>query len=119
MSGSTTGATTNNPAIDGQNLTWSGSFTVSGGSSITLHFAVTVSTTPGDYFNEAGGSAAQGYNVIGTGPTAKITVTAVSTATILTVSPAKGTYGGFDDPIYRDTDPPTAIQSLARPSTSL
>jgi uncharacterized repeat protein (TIGR01451 family) len=75
---STTGATSTEPTIAGPNLTWSGSFPVTGGQSITLHFAVTVSTIPGDYFNEAGGSAETNYNVIGTGPTAKITVTAAS-----------------------------------------
>jgi uncharacterized repeat protein (TIGR01451 family) len=93
--GSTTGATTNDPAIAGQNLTWSGSFPLAGGQSITLHFAVTVSNTPGTYYNEAGGSTAQGYTVVGTGQTAPITVTAVSAATTLAVSPATGTYGGF------------------------
>ena len=72
--GSTTGATSSDPAIAGQMLTWSGSFTVPGKSSISLHFLVTVATTTGDYFNEAGGSAEQNYNVIDTGPTAKITV---------------------------------------------
>ena len=91
--GSTTGATNNNPAINGQNLTWSGSFTVPGNGSITLHFLVTVSTIPGVYYNEAGGSAESGYTVTGTGQTAPITVT--STATNLAVSPATGTYGGF------------------------
>jgi len=91
--GSSTGAATSDPVINGQNLTWSGSFPVPGGQSITLHFAVTVSTIPGVYYNEAGGSAAQGYTVVGTGQTAQITVT--STATKLAVSAAKGTYGGF------------------------
>jgi uncharacterized repeat protein (TIGR01451 family) len=93
--GSSTSATTNNPVVAGQNLTWSGSITVPGGQSITLHFLVTVSTTPGDYYNEAGGTTAQGYIVMGTGKTAEIVVTAVSTATNLAVSPATGTYGGF------------------------
>jgi uncharacterized repeat protein (TIGR01451 family) len=93
--GSTTGATSSDPVINGQNLTWNGSFPVAGNGSITLHFAVTVSTIPGDYFNQAGGTTAQGYNVSGTGPTAEITVTAVSTGTTLAVSEAKGTYGGF------------------------
>jgi VCBS repeat-containing protein len=37
---------------------------------------VHVSSTPGDYDNEAGGSAADNYTVLGTGPTARITVTA-------------------------------------------
>jgi len=93
--GSSTGATTSDPVINGQNLTWNGSLPVAGGQSITLHFAVTVSTIPGDYFNQAGGTTAQGYTVNGTGPTAEITVTAVSTGTTLAVSEAKGTYGGF------------------------
>ena len=44
VAGSTTGATTNDPAIAGQMLTWSGSFSVPAGSSISLHFVVTVST---------------------------------------------------------------------------
>ena len=77
--GSSSGATNSNPAIVGQNLTWSGSFTVPGTGSISLHFLVTVANTPGDYLNYAGGSAAENYNVVGTGPTAKITVTAVTT----------------------------------------
>src|SRR5206468_10399505 len=64
--GSTTGATSSDPVINGQNLTWNGSFPVAGNGSITLHFAVTVSTIPGDYFNQAGGTTAQGYNVSGT-----------------------------------------------------
>ena len=79
--GSTTDATTNDPAIVAQMLTWSGSFSVPARDSISLHFAVIVADTPGDYFNEAGGSAEEGYNVIGTGPTAQITVTEASTPT--------------------------------------
>ena len=76
---STTNVATNDPVIAAQMLTWSGSFTVPARNSISLHLAVTVATTPGDYFDEAGGTAEGGYNVIGTGPTAKITVTAAST----------------------------------------
>ena len=79
--GSTTGATTNDPVIVAQMLTWSGSFSVPARESISLHFAVIVADTPGDYFNEVGGSAEDGYNVIGTGPTAQITVTAAPTPT--------------------------------------
>jgi hypothetical protein len=79
--GSTTGATSSDPAINGQMLTWSGSFNVPGNSSTSLHFLVTVANTPGDYFNEVSGSAEASYDVIGTGPTAKITVTAASTPT--------------------------------------
>ena len=79
--GSTTDATTNDPAIFAQMLTWSGSLSVPARDSISLHFAVIVADTPGDYFNEAGGSAEESYNVIATGPTAKITVTAAATPT--------------------------------------
>ena len=79
VSGSTTDATGNDPAISGQMLTWSGSFNVPGTGSISLHFSVTVATTPGDYFNQVVGSAEGSYNVVGTGPTAKITVTAQTT----------------------------------------
>jgi len=73
--GSTTGVTTADPAISAQMLTWSGPFVVPANSSVSLHFAVIVATIPGDYFNEAGGEAAGGYTVTGTGPTAPITVT--------------------------------------------
>ncbi len=79
--GSTTGATTNDPAIVAQMLTWSESFSVPAKDSISLHFAVIVADTPGVYFNEVGGSAAEGYNVISTGPTAQITVTGAPTPT--------------------------------------
>ncbi|MGC2628020.1 MAG: hypothetical protein WA269_14405 [Candidatus Udaeobacter sp.] len=91
VAGSTTGATTNDPTISAQTLTWSGSFTVPAQSSISLHFAVTVAITPGDYFNEAGGSAASGFNVIGTGPAAKITVTAAPTPTATATATATST----------------------------
>jgi uncharacterized repeat protein (TIGR01451 family) len=101
--GSSTSATTSDPATAGQNLTWSGSFSVPGRASISLHFAVTVSTIPGEYLNEAGGTAAQGFNVISTGPTAKITVTGGPAGTNLTVSAATGIYGGYDDPPFSAT----------------
>jgi uncharacterized repeat protein (TIGR01451 family) len=74
--GSTTGVTTSNPSISGQALTWSGPFTVPATGSVSLHFLVTVASTPGDYFDEAGGDAAGGYTVLPTGPTARITITA-------------------------------------------
>jgi uncharacterized repeat protein (TIGR01451 family) len=55
VSGSTTGATTNDPAIASQTLTWTGPFTIDGDSSqpVTLHFNVTVSSEPGTYYNSA------------------------------------------------------------------
>ncbi len=77
-SGSTTGATTTNPAVSGQNLTW-GPLNVAASSNVTLHFGVTVSSTPGTYTNSVTGAAAGGYPVTGTGPTAPVQVKAVAT----------------------------------------
>jgi uncharacterized repeat protein (TIGR01451 family) len=74
VAGSTTGATTNNPSISGQVLTWSGSFPVAGGGNLTLHFNVHVTSTPGTYYDEADATA-NGVAVVPTGPTAPITVT--------------------------------------------
>jgi uncharacterized repeat protein (TIGR01451 family) len=78
VAGSTTGVTTNDPSISGQSLTWNGPFTVAANGSVSLHFLVTVASTPGTYFNEAGGNAAGGYTVLSTGPTAPITITATA-----------------------------------------
>jgi uncharacterized repeat protein (TIGR01451 family) len=76
VAGSTTGVTTSDPSISGQSLTWNGPFTVPANGSVSLHFLVMVASTPGTYFNEAGGDAAGGYTILGTGPTAPITITA-------------------------------------------
>jgi uncharacterized repeat protein (TIGR01451 family) len=80
--GSTTGATTSNPTIQGQTLTWAGPFNVPANGILTLHFDVVVSTTPGEYLNDAGGSTS-GASVSPTGPTAKVTVTAGPSADLV------------------------------------
>ncbi len=110
VAGSTTGVTTNDPTITAQMLTWSGSFTVPAKSSISLHFAVTVATTPGDYFNEAGGNAESGFNVIGTGPTAKITVTAGPTPTATATATATATPIATATPTPTPTPTATPVQ---------
>lgn len=75
-SGSTTGVTTANPTVSGQQLTWSGPFAVAPGGSIVLHFGVTVATAPGTYFNNA--TADAGTNTVApTGDTAPVTITQV------------------------------------------
>ena len=94
VAGSTTGATTANPTISGQNLTWNGSFNAPAGGDVTLHFNVTVSSTPGTYTNNAGGDAGS-VAVAPTGDTAPITVRSSLLPTTLTVSPATG---DFADP---------------------
>src|SRR3989441_926836 len=104
--GSTTGVTTSDPAMAGQHLTWSGPFSVPGSGSVSLHFGVTVSALPGDYFNNAGGDAGS-VAVAPTGPTAKITVTStvdpsiVATAAAVSATegaPFNGTVATFTDP---------------------
>jgi uncharacterized repeat protein (TIGR01451 family) len=79
--GSATGATTADPTVSGQNLTWTGSFPVAAGADLTLHFGVTVSTTPGTYYNNASGTATD-LAVAPTGDTAPVTVTAVNHAPV-------------------------------------
>ena len=78
VAGSTSGATTANPTVSGQTLTWTGPFSVPAGDgstagSTTLHFDVTVSATPGDYVNNAGAVAA-GFTVVPSGDSAPVTV---------------------------------------------
>jgi uncharacterized repeat protein (TIGR01451 family) len=75
VAGSTTGATTANPSISGQTLTWNGSFAVPGAGTRSLAFDVTVGSTPGQQFNSAGATATGGFSVAPTGPTAPVTVT--------------------------------------------
>lgn len=75
--GSTTGVTTADPTVAGQDLTWTGPFTVPNASSITLHFNVTVATTPGLYYNNVRASAGA-FVVNPTGNTAPIMVGAPS-----------------------------------------
>jgi uncharacterized repeat protein (TIGR01451 family) len=71
--GSTTGATTADPAIAGQVLTWTGPFPVAAGSSVTLHFGVTVSSVGGTYTNQVTADAGAA-GIADSGPTAPITV---------------------------------------------
>jgi uncharacterized repeat protein (TIGR01451 family) len=71
--GSATGATTADPAIAGQVLTWTGPFPVAAGSSVTLHFGVTVSSVGGTYTNQVTADAGAA-GIADSGPTAPITV---------------------------------------------
>ena len=71
--GSTTGVTTSDPGIAGQDLTWSGPFAMPAASSVSLQFNGIASLIPGDYFDNAGGSGS-GAAVIPSGATAKVTV---------------------------------------------
>jgi uncharacterized repeat protein (TIGR01451 family)/fimbrial isopeptide formation D2 family protein len=72
--GSTTGATTADPSVAGQTLTWTGPFPVPSSGNVSVHFGVTVAGTPGQYFNEATADAS-GFTITPTGPTAPVSVT--------------------------------------------
>jgi uncharacterized repeat protein (TIGR01451 family) len=71
--GSSTGATTADPTIAASTLTWAGPIAVPPGGTAALHFGVTVSSTAGTYTNQATADAGAD-TVVGTGPTAPITV---------------------------------------------
>lgn len=71
--GSSSGATTTDPAIAAQVLTWAGPFTAPAGGNVTLHFGVTVSSVDGTYTNQATADAGAD-TVAGSGPTAAVTV---------------------------------------------
>jgi uncharacterized repeat protein (TIGR01451 family) len=71
--GSTTGATTANPTVSGQNLVWAGPLSVTAGGSITLTFSVTVGSTAGTFTNSVDADGGRDP-VVGTGQTAPVTV---------------------------------------------
>ncbi|MEP6973485.1 MAG: hypothetical protein ABI869_04995 [Actinomycetota bacterium] len=87
--GSTTGATTADPSISSQDLSWSGPISVPASGDASIHFNVTVASGPGDYFNNAGGTA-EGFTVAPTGDTAKITVTDSSAQFSATIDTSQG-----------------------------
>jgi uncharacterized repeat protein (TIGR01451 family) len=88
VAGSSSGATTTDPTINGQNLTWSGSFVIPASGDLSLHFQVHVASTPDTYYNQAGGEA-QRFAVAPTGPTAPIQVLGATSEPI----PTLGTLG--------------------------
>lgn len=73
--GTTTGATTADPSISGQDLTWARAITVPAGGEAKITFGVTVASTPGEYTNRADADAGN-VTVAPTGDTAPITVVA-------------------------------------------
>lgn len=73
VTGSSSGATTTDPTVSGQQLTWTGSFAIPAGGSLSLHFQVLVASVPDAYYNQATGEAV-GIAVAPTGDTALITV---------------------------------------------
>ncbi|HTL86310.1 MAG TPA: hypothetical protein VL856_14075 [Acidimicrobiia bacterium] len=77
--GSSTGATTTDPAIAASTLTWNGPFNVPAATgqtpgTLSLHFNVTANASPGTYTNTAGGTSAS-FTVVSATDTAPVTVT--------------------------------------------
>jgi uncharacterized repeat protein (TIGR01451 family) len=98
VSGSTTGATTADPTVASQTLTWTGPFTIPGDSSppLTLHFNVTVSDTPDTYYNSAdvgGADAVPADNVAPITVGGEGTPTSTSTATFTPTATATAECG--------------------------
>ena len=90
QTGSTTGATTADPSISGQELSWAGPISVPASGDASIHFAVTVASTSGTYFNNAG-AVAEGFTVASTGETAPITVIAAGTHSLVVTTDGNGT----------------------------
>ncbi len=101
--GTTTGATTTDPASMAQTLTWSGPFSVPANGTLTLTFGVTVSNTAGIYTNDAGATGTAQFIVLSSGPTASVTVTAGPPPNPPPTSDAGGPYTGTEgSPISLD-----------------
>ena len=99
--GSTTGATTADPAITGADLTWTVSAAIPSSGTAVLGFQTTASGTPGRYTDSADGAGGGGVNVVGTGPTALVVV---ATPPVITGNPIVGATltcnpGNFPPPI--------------------
>jgi uncharacterized repeat protein (TIGR01451 family) len=90
--GTTTGATTADPSIDGSTLRWEGSFAVPGEGDLSLSFNVDVASgiEPGEYLNEATGEG-DDVVVVPTGPTASVTVEAPDNLATVEIDPDEPT----------------------------
>jgi uncharacterized repeat protein (TIGR01451 family) len=80
LDGSTTGATTADPQISEQRLSWQGPLEIAGKGSASLHFAVTAPSTPGEYVADVSGSVESPFTLEAAGDISAVTVV-VSEAT--------------------------------------
>lgn len=106
--GSSSGATTADPTIVGNQLVWTGNFVVPAGGSLAMHFGVQVSSTPGTYFNSAGGSA-DDVAVAGVDNAAGVTVTGTTPPVDPSIDPPV-----VDPPVV---DPPAVDPPVDTPPT--
>jgi len=73
LTGSSSGLTTSNPSINGSQLTWSGTWSLSGPDSVNLVFSAISSTTPGTYTNSASVSGGN-FDAKSTGASAEVLI---------------------------------------------
>ncbi|MCK4529998.1 MAG: DUF11 domain-containing protein [Candidatus Marinimicrobia bacterium] len=73
LSGSSSGLTTSNPTINGSQLTWSGTWSLSAADSSILTFSAVASLTPGTYTNSASVSGSN-FDTKSTGSTAEVQI---------------------------------------------
>ncbi len=112
-SGSTTGATTSNPSVSGQTFTWSGSFSVPAGGSLSLHFKVTApSAAQAVATDSAGGTAGNGFTVTPSGATAPVAVTAAALTTSVSADSSSVPTGANDGYKITITNPNAVAVSL-------
>ena len=116
--GSTVGATSADPSIDGQTLTWPGPIGVPGATNgtpgtVSLHFVVIVSSIPGEYFNNATAKT-EGFTVAPTGDTARIVVEPPPTTTSSTSTSTEPSTSSSSS----STEAPTTTTSSTVTTTS-
>ena len=98
VTGSSSSLTTSNPSISGQDLTWSGSWTVPASGSVTLQFQATAGSRAGTVYNNVSASGSD-FTTASSGDTA-----AVFVPTTGTVSFVEDLAGAGDVTIIDDGD---------------
>jgi TolB protein len=122
VAGSTSGATTADPSITGQTLTWTGSFTVPANGTLSLHFGVLVAASPGRYFNSAAAVSigrACPFTFTPTGQTAPIDVTVADLVTTKTADSPFSTPGSQNGFTIKVANPNAVAASLANITDTL
>jgi uncharacterized repeat protein (TIGR01451 family) len=91
VAGSTTGATTSDPAINGQTLTWSVSASVAPGATSSIHFSLTAPNVNGTFTNFGSGAAQAGVPIARANATIQVIPFTTTTPAITTTTPAATT----------------------------
>lgn len=87
--GTSSGASSSDPGVSGQTLTWTGSFSVPANGTLTLHYGVTATTTPGTYDSSATATS-DTFTVVPSGQTASVTVESATQHTLTVADAGSG-----------------------------